>query len=222
MASVLGETWLAEVFSTTVEPDLFMNADLRIGIDMLIGEDRRERAMREIALRRGQPAFRSALLHAYKKTCAVTGFNTERVLEAAHISPYLGLHTNSVTNGLLLRADIHTLFDLSLLTVTRDYRVHVAPELADTPYSQLNLRQLVVIPGSGLASIRDCWRTTTATASGLPSGVWRHGGGLLPPVGGCNSSDTPRGGPLPRSSDKLTPRPRRRGRQCTRGFTRVC
>ncbi|KRE61729.1 hypothetical protein ASG78_09420 [Nostocoides sp. Soil756] len=94
--------------------------------------------MRSIALRQGQPAFRKSLLAAYEATCAVTGYDTEPVLEAAHISPYLGYHTNIVANGLLLRADIHTLFDRFLLTVTPDYVVRVAPELSSGPYGALS------------------------------------------------------------------------------------
>ena len=77
--------------------------------------DERDRAMRAICIRRGQPAFRAALLAAYDGRCAVTGCNVEAVLEAAHISPYTEPSSDHACNGLLLRADIHTLFDCGLL-----------------------------------------------------------------------------------------------------------
>ena len=59
--------------------------------------------------------FRDALIGAYAGRCAITGCSVLDILEAAHITPYLGPDTNHVTNGLLLRADLHTLFDTCLL-----------------------------------------------------------------------------------------------------------
>lgn len=85
-------------------------------------EDARERAFRAIRLRRGQAAFRAALLAAYGGRCAVTGCAIEDVLEAAHIVPSRGPLTDHVSNGLLLRADIHTLFDCDLLGIDPETR----------------------------------------------------------------------------------------------------
>lgn len=79
--------------------------------------DARERTLASIVRRRGQPRFRKQLLKAYQGRCAVTGCTLEPILEAAHIHPYLGDETNVVSNGLLLRTDVHTLFDLGLLWI---------------------------------------------------------------------------------------------------------
>lgn len=98
--------------------------------DPLDADDGRTKTERLIALRQGQPAFRNALIDAYEGRCAITGCEVREVLEAAHISPYRGTHTNHVTNGLLLRADIHTLFDRGLIRVDRNYRVSASPEVA--------------------------------------------------------------------------------------------
>jgi hypothetical protein len=65
----------------------------------------------------------------------VTDTGIQGLLEAAHISPYKGDHTDKVTNGPLLRADIHALFDLHLLTVLPDYTVRLAPEVRTEPYA---------------------------------------------------------------------------------------
>jgi putative restriction endonuclease len=111
--------------------------------DPTSNEDARARTQRSIALRQGQPAFRSALLNAYERTCAVTGCNVIQTLEAAHILPYRGDHTNHVQNGLLLRADVHTLFDLHLLDVDPDsFVIRVNAEIVDTTYAGLDGRQL--------------------------------------------------------------------------------
>src|SRR5258708_1840122 len=53
-------------------------------------QDGRIRALRSIALRRGQQAFRSALLDAYESRCAITGCDCTDALEAAHVYPYHG------------------------------------------------------------------------------------------------------------------------------------
>jgi hypothetical protein len=101
-------------------------------------EDARERAMRQIALRQGQPKFRRDLLTAYGGKCAVTRCDAHDALEAAHIVRYKGKHTNSVRNGLLLRADIHTLFDVGLFRVDpKTYKIVIAPQLARTTYASL-------------------------------------------------------------------------------------
>ena len=102
-------------------------------------EDARERVLREIVQRRGQQKFRKTLIDAYGGYCAITGCSVTPLLEAAHITPYLGPETNSITNGLLLRADIHTLWDLSLVAVDPKTRtVWVSPEITDSTYRDLN------------------------------------------------------------------------------------
>ncbi|EJT85993.1 putative restriction endonuclease [Pseudomonas putida S11] len=69
--------------------------------------DARTRTLASIVRRRGQPQFRKQLLKAYQGRCAITACSLQQVLEAAHIHPYLGDATNVVSNGLLLRADVH-------------------------------------------------------------------------------------------------------------------
>lgn len=81
--------------------------------------------------RLGQGTFRVAVTAAYGGACAVSGEHSLPVLEAAHIRPYStdgGSH--EVSNGLLLRADIHRLFDRGYVTVTPDLRFVVSPRLA--------------------------------------------------------------------------------------------
>lgn len=107
--------------------------------------DARDKVMRSIAVRRGQPKFRKTLLEAYGGACAVTGSTTTAVLEAAHIIAYKGPQTNHVRNGILLRADIHTLFDLGLLEIHPDSLVvSVHHTVSDPYYQQYQGRKLTV------------------------------------------------------------------------------
>ncbi len=101
-----------------------------------LGEDTRVRIMAGIVLRQGQSAFRSALMNVYGGACAISGCTVPAVLEAAHIVPYAGEHTNIVTNGLLLRADIHTLFDLHMLSIDPIARtVRLSDDLRKSEYA---------------------------------------------------------------------------------------
>ena len=96
--------------------------------------DERKKVFAAIVRRRGQPKFRKELLDAYEGKCAVTGCSVEAVLEAAHIKAYAGDKTNHVTNGILLRADIHTLYDLGKLKIDENGVVHLASDLEGSIY----------------------------------------------------------------------------------------
>lgn len=100
--------------------------------------DGRERAMLSIVRRRGQPEFRRKLLELYQGQCAISDCDAVEALEAAHITPYRGPATNHPSNGLCLRADLHTLFDLGLLTIDPvTMTVILAPQLRETSYGYL-------------------------------------------------------------------------------------
>lgn len=106
-------------------------------------EDARKRVVASIVRRRGQGAFRKKLLQAYNNTCAITGCQQVEVLEAAHIHPYKGEQTHAVSNGLLLRADLHTLFDLYLVAIDPvTLRIHLAPELMQSDYALYDTQPL--------------------------------------------------------------------------------
>lgn len=95
------------------------------------GDDRRLLVERQIRERRGQSVFRDGLRKRYGDRCLVTGCEVLAVLEAAHISPYLCEADNHHGNGLLLRADIHTLFDLDLLGIEPEsLRVELHPDVS--------------------------------------------------------------------------------------------
>ncbi len=105
-------------------------------------EEAKKRICVSILQRRGQPKFREDLLKAYDSKCAITGWDAQEALEAAHIIPYSETKNNHLSNGLLLRADLHTLFDLSLIAIdpyedSNKRKVRIAPSLRNTQYGQL-------------------------------------------------------------------------------------
>ena len=106
-------------------------------------KDGRQAIIDSIIKRRGQPGFRHALLETYEYRCAITNFNAVDGLEAASIVPFRGKQTHHPSNGLLLRADIHTLFDLGKIAIdTGTMSVVITDDLADTTYRILAGRPL--------------------------------------------------------------------------------
>jgi putative restriction endonuclease len=85
----------------------------------------------EVLPRLGQGSFRVVVTDAYERRCAVTGERTLPALDAAHIQPYSSAGENRVPNGLLLRRDLHRLFDRGYLTVTPDLCVRVSRRIRE-------------------------------------------------------------------------------------------
>lgn len=107
-------------------------------------EDRRQLAA--INVRRGQLEFREKLLAAWQRRCAVTSCSIVGLLEAAHISPHAEGVDYRTSNGLLLRADIHTLFDLGLISIDEHLQVHLAEEIQFSEYARYSRKQIDRLP----------------------------------------------------------------------------
>lgn len=105
------------------------------------GEDDKWREA-QIRVRQGQPEFRTKLLAAYARRCAVTGSALEGVLEAAHIVPHAEGTDYRTSNGLLLRADIHTLFDLYHLSVDERGEIHLSRAALQSEYRQFHGKRI--------------------------------------------------------------------------------
>lgn len=97
-----------------------------------------------IRKRVGQSIFRERLICAYDCRCAITGCAVGPVLEAAHIEPYVENENQSINNGLLLRSDIHLLFDQGLIWIDTDYNVHIDASLKDTEYGPFDNKRLYI------------------------------------------------------------------------------
>jgi putative restriction endonuclease len=93
------------------------------------GEEARYGEPYLLAPRLGQGTFRVAVTDAYARACAVTGEHSLPALEAAHIKPYSEDGPHQISNGLLLRADFHRLFDQGYVTVTPEMNLEVSRRL---------------------------------------------------------------------------------------------
>jgi len=102
-------------------------------------------------IRIGQGAFRVSITDAYQRRCSITGEKTLPVLESAHIRSYSEFGPHAVSNGILLRSDIHKLFDTGYLTITTDLKVEVSKRIKEEfangrEYYQYHGKNLVAIP----------------------------------------------------------------------------
>jgi putative restriction endonuclease len=81
--------------------------------------------------RLGQGSFRIVVTDAYDRKCAITGEKVLPVLVASHIRPYANGGTHDPQNGILLRSDMHTLFDRGYVTITDDYHFEVSKRIKE-------------------------------------------------------------------------------------------
>ena len=88
--------------------------------------------------RKGQGNFRAIITTAYSNKCCITNETTPELLEAAHIQPYFDENSNHVKNGLLLRLDLHKLYDNGLLYIDETFKIHISPEVKSEYYQELN------------------------------------------------------------------------------------
>ena len=100
--------------------------------------------------RRGQREFRFKLMEKFGEICAFSGEQPPQVLEAAHINSFAQTGEHHLNGGLLLRRDIHSLFDANLISVNPDsWKIQIAPRLQSfETYKPLDGRNLFVPEGS--------------------------------------------------------------------------
>jgi hypothetical protein len=108
----------------------------------------------ERATRPGQREFSERIRQLYQNRCAVTGCATTAALQAAHIRVQDGVDDNSTSNGILLRADIHLLFDALLITLSEDgSRLELSRRLSDPTYDLLR-EAVVYMPDAASRPLR--------------------------------------------------------------------
>jgi putative restriction endonuclease len=106
-------------------------------------DDERDYATLLKAIRKGQSRFKTKLIEIYDHYCMITGCTVPAAIEASHICPYKGKNDNSPLNGLLLRTDLHKLFDNNLIGIDPgSLKIVLHPSLAGTYYEKYNGKKL--------------------------------------------------------------------------------
>jgi uncharacterized protein YjbI with pentapeptide repeats len=116
-----------------------INKEVIVDIESLKDERQRTNVVR--VKRKDQRKFRDMLKEAFQGKCAITQCDVETAMDAAHIFPYRGPQTDCVWNGILLRLDLHRLFDAYLLTIDPvECQVYVSPSLMSSYGQYANTR----------------------------------------------------------------------------------
>jgi hypothetical protein len=144
-----------------------------------------EFAANAIRARRGKRELRDALLRMFGDRCALTGNCPKDLLEVAYVLPYPTGDVHAPGNALLMRADVHTLWDLNLIGINPGTgRVHVATKLAASGYEKLGGRKLPAGLDKSRVSanaLSERWRMFTAAHGEAKPGAEAAGESEVPP-----------------------------------------
>ena len=106
-------------------------------------DDISEKTLIKKRIRRGQLKFRNNLLEIYNSSCAISNCNIINALEAAHIQKHMDSGINTTNNGILLRSDLHKLFDSNLLKINpKTFTVELSELLKSSSYSRFEGRKI--------------------------------------------------------------------------------
>jgi hypothetical protein len=134
-----------------------------------------QQRLANVQIRDGQVEFRRSLDLVYGSRCCISGCGVARALEAAHIKPYAGKMSNTESNGLLLRRDLHALFDGHQLAIHPTSRfVHFSPETREyQEYAAMHKKVRLASPQAGYlgsapdaAALNERWSAFTKTHGG--------------------------------------------------------
>ncbi|WP_345827766.1 HNH endonuclease signature motif containing protein [Erwinia sp. HDF1-3R] len=119
--------------------------------------DERKILERSIKQRRGQRKFRETLLSKNPR-CAITGCELVDILEAAHIDAYRNNTHNHISNGILLRSDLHTLFDLNLMAIDpTSLTVHFSKLVKEKYYMTFEDNKIEIKHSLSTAALEERW-----------------------------------------------------------------
>lgn len=112
--------------------------------DFNLVNEPREEYRKEVSQRKGQSEFRGKILKAYNNKCCISGETCPELLEASHLQSYLTQYSNHIQNGILLRVDLHRLYDSGLLFIDSNYVVHISSILESTTYKQFDKTKILL------------------------------------------------------------------------------
>ena len=108
----------------------------QVGLSFSSISDEDDYQFNQSSLTKGQSEFRNNIFKYYDQCGVVTRETCVSVLDAVHIHPYINEHKHHLKNGILLRSDLHKLFDDGLITITPDYKVLISQQLKSKYYYQ--------------------------------------------------------------------------------------
>ncbi len=144
------DTEIGQRLYSQVQAKLYSYSTRDTEIIREVSEGDRYGSPQMILPRIGQGTFKVMVTEAYHRRCAITGEKTLPVLEAAHIQPYSQSGPHLINNGLLLRRDVHTLFDRGYITINPELHIEISKRIKED-YG--NGREYYALHGKKLAEI---------------------------------------------------------------------
>lgn len=123
-----------KTYDLTIEPGLTIwnQIQTRITLNNMIGEEKAKYGDPILSFPRlGQGTFRVLVTDEYERKCAISNERTLPALDAAHIKPYSENGKHEISNGILLRRDIHALFDKGYITITPLLHIEVSRKIKE-------------------------------------------------------------------------------------------
>ncbi|NTW72689.1 MAG: HNH endonuclease [Eubacteriaceae bacterium] len=119
-------------YDLTKEPGLSLWEQLESPLPQAFKEDQPKYGTPMLTYPRlGQGSFRVLVTDAYERRCALTNERTLPALEAAHIRPFADKGEHRIENGILLRRDLHALFDRGYITINPDLHIEVSGKIKE-------------------------------------------------------------------------------------------
>jgi hypothetical protein len=106
---------------------------------------KRERKTVSILSRPKQQKFRKDLLNI-QSSCLLSGVTSTTVLQACHIIPVKNDGVDHASNGIVLRSDLHILYDIGYIKILEDGSIQLSNQLLSDPYYSINLPSKVTLP----------------------------------------------------------------------------
>ena len=123
-------------------PNVYVFTEWEPALDWQTKKTELERINGSTVVRPGAADFRKLVLDEYKNCCSVTGCNISEVLDVAHIVPYYGIESDDIQNAIVLRTDLHRLFDNGLVSfkyeTPKENLIIEVKEVAINEYGYLN------------------------------------------------------------------------------------
>ena len=110
-------------------------------------EEAQKRSYYLTLARPAQSAFRKSLFEAFGHRCVISGISVAEAIEAAHVTPFSMGGGDTLRNGILLRADLHKLFDAGHIAINPDSLSVCVAGVIKSDYRQIDGVQLILPDG---------------------------------------------------------------------------
>lgn len=137
---------IVKTFNTELNEQNPKQTDVRTIPEYIFNDvDERSSKLGKTLAREGQEIFKNHLIKIYGPVCMISEICIPIAIQASHIVPYRGIKDNNPRNGLLLRADLHLLYDSDLIGINPiNFEVKLHSSIKNSYYQQYDGKKLKI------------------------------------------------------------------------------